>query len=247
MRAAYVVPLSWRDVGLMDRAVLRRLLGFGSVVAAAQLADFLYAPVDYILINRLIDPNAVAAYAPVVQVNAGMLLLVAGLSAVLLPRAAVAHAAGDAATLRRYYFRGTLAAAGMLAVAGVAVWALAPWIFRLWLGDPLPAAQAVLPLVLVHTVLGGSAGVGRAILLAAGKAKPYAAAVLITGVCRVMLCYVFIRYFGWRLQGVALATVVAAVAMGVTWQPWYVLRTLRREAGKAFEPRAVAAAPPEPL
>ena len=227
-RAKRAVSILFPKLDLVEWRLVKQLLAFGSIIAAAQLADFLYAPVDYILINRLISAESVAAYAPVVQVNAGLLLLVGALSAVVLPRAAVAHAAGDATTLRRYYVRGTLAAAGMLAVASIVVWLLSPWLFRLWLGDPLPAAQAVLPLVLLHTVLGGSGGVGRSVLLAAGKAKPYAAAVLITGVAHVVLSYVFVRYLGWGLQGVAAGTVAAAVGLCVAWQPWYVLRTLRR-------------------
>jgi O-antigen/teichoic acid export membrane protein len=252
--AGRLLPFNWPELGLLDRTIMRTLLGTGSLVALAQFADFLYAPVDYILINRLISAEAVAAYAPVVQVNGGLLLLVGALSAVMLPRAAVAHAAGDAGALRRYYLRGTLAAAGMLAAASVAVWLLAPRIFTLWLGDPLPAAQAVLPLVLLHTVLGGSGGVGRSILLAAGKAKPYAAAVLTAGAGHVVLSYVFVRFFGWGLGGVALGTVAAAVGLCVLWQPWYVLRTLRNmRAADAADAGAIAEAgvapppPPEPL
>ena len=81
----------WR---LVSAAAVRRLLAFGSLVTVAQLADFLYAPTDYVLINRLISPAAVAAYAPAVQIDAGLLLIVSGLSSVLLPKTALAHAAG---------------------------------------------------------------------------------------------------------------------------------------------------------
>ena len=72
----------WR---LVSAPTLRRLLGFGSLVTVAQLADFLYAPTDFILINRWLDPGLVAVYAPAVQIDSGLLLVVAGLSAVLLP------------------------------------------------------------------------------------------------------------------------------------------------------------------
>ena len=43
---------------------------------AAQLADYLYAPTDYILINRLLGWREVAIYTPAMQIDAGLLLLV---------------------------------------------------------------------------------------------------------------------------------------------------------------------------
>src|SRR5690606_23039757 len=92
----------------------RRLLSFGLLVTLAQLADFLYAPVDYILINRFLSPVAVADYAPAVQIDGALLLLVTAVAAVMLPKAAVAHTAGNRALLRRYYIRGTLLTTGVL-------------------------------------------------------------------------------------------------------------------------------------
>ena len=52
----------------------------------AQVADFLYAPTDYILIDRLLSPIDIAAYAPAVQIDGGLLLLATALASVVLPR-----------------------------------------------------------------------------------------------------------------------------------------------------------------
>lgn len=216
-----------RRRGFIVRRLLFSLLTYGSLVALAQVADFLYAPVNYLLINRLIDPLAVAVYAPAVQIDAGLLLLVGGLSTVLLPKSAVAYAAGDARLVRRYYVRGTLAAGGLLLAAAVIVWAASPWLFRAWLGRDMPATRAVLPLVLLHTVLGGSSGVGRSVLLATGRVGAFTASVFIAGAANVVLGYVLVRFAGLGLHGIVLATVIAVTARCVVWMPWYVLRTLR--------------------
>jgi O-antigen/teichoic acid export membrane protein len=230
---------------------VRRLLALGALVSLAQVADFLYAPTDYILINRLISPRAVAYYAPAVQIDAALLLVVGAISTVLLPKAAVAHTAGDHAALRRYFVRGTLVSGGLLLLAGACVYFLSPWIFRLWLGDALPQTQAILPLVLVHTVVGGSSGVGRAILLGMGKVKPFAIAALVAGVANVVLSYTFVKVFGLGLNGIVYGTIVAVVGRCVLWQPWYVLRALWRESQAAKMPReatlASAVPPQEPL
>jgi O-antigen/teichoic acid export membrane protein len=214
--------------GVLDSAIMRRLLALGLLITIAQLADFLYAPTDYILINLLIDPTTVATYAPAVQIDAGLLLLVAALANVMLPKAAVAHTSGDHAAVRRYYIRGTLASAALLAVAAVLVWALSPLIFRVWLGDPMRTTQIILPLVLIHTVIGGSSAVGRAILLGMGVVRPFTISVLLAGAANVILSFLFVRYFHLGLPGIIFGTIVAVIARCAVWMPWYILRRLNR-------------------
>ena len=203
------------------------LLGFGSMVVLAQLADYLYAPTDNILINRLLRPIDVATYAPAVQIDAGLLLLVSGLAAVILPRAAVAHANENRQLLGRYYIRGTLFSIAVLLVGSTAVWIASPWIFLLWFKNPMPATQAILPLILIHTVVGGSSAVGRSILLGMGKVKPFTTAVLIAGVSNVLLSWLFVAKFHLGLRGIVLGTIAAVVGRCALWMPWYVLHSLK--------------------
>jgi O-antigen/teichoic acid export membrane protein len=208
--------------------IARQLLAFGILVVIAQVADFLYAPTDCILINRLLDPRDVAYYSPAIQIDAGLLLLVSGLAAVLYPKSSLAHAAGDVDRVRRYYRRGTLASISMLTAAAAAVWMIAPQLFRLWFHDDMPITRAILPLLLIHTVIGGSSAVGRSVLLAVGKVTPFTVAVLIAGVSNVILSYVFVRYGRLGLQGIVLGTIVVVVARCAIWMPWYITRTLRQ-------------------
>lgn len=211
-------------------AVMRLLLTFGVMVTIAQVADFLYAPTDFILIDRLLSRIDVATYSPAVHIDAGLLLLVSALAAVILPKAAIAHAADDAATLRRYYLRGTVASALLLIIAAAIVWAASPLIFRIWLGNSMPATRSILPLVLLNTVLGGSAMVGRSILLAVGRVKPFTAAALIAGATNVLCSYGFVRFLHLGLRGIVLGTVVAVIGRCAIWMPWYVLKILRETA-----------------
>jgi O-antigen/teichoic acid export membrane protein len=202
------------------------LLAFGSMVVLAQLADYLYAPTDNILINRLLHPVDVATYAPAVQIDAGLLLLVSGLAAVILPRAAIAHANENRQLLLRYYIRGTLFSVAVLLLGSAVVWLSSPWIFSLWFRNPMPATQAILPLMLVHTIVGGSSAVGRSILLGMGKVKPFTVAVLIAGVSNVVLSWLFVAKFDLGLRGIVLGTICAVVGRCAIWMPWYVLRSL---------------------
>jgi O-antigen/teichoic acid export membrane protein len=208
---------------------LRRMFLFGGMVVAAQMGDYLYAPTDYILIAKLIGLGPISIYLPAVQVDGGALLLVTALATVLLPRTALAHAAANPHTVRRYYIRGTLATGGMLLIAApIALW-LSPLFFRLLIGQSMPETVAILPMMLIHTVLGGSSMVGRSILLAIGKVRAFTISVLIAGVANVVFSYAFVRFGHMGLRGIILGTIVAVTGRCLFWMPWYTLRALRSE------------------
>ncbi len=212
----------------LDPAITRQLLTFGGFVVLAQIADFLYAPTDFLLIRWLIDLKTVAVYAPAVQMDAGIWLLVGGLSTALLPMSAAAFGKGDFKELRRYYLQGTAVTFALLLVVCFLAWLAAPGLFRLWLGNKMKPTQEILPLVLIPTVIGGSAAVGRSILLAIGKVKAFTAAVLIAGVANVLLSYSFVKFAGLGLRGIILGTIVVVIARCAIWMPWYTLRSLRQ-------------------
>ncbi|HEY7115973.1 MAG TPA: MATE family efflux transporter [Tepidisphaeraceae bacterium] len=219
-----------------DRAnsrIARQLLSFGALVVLAQIADYLYAPTDFLLIRWLIDLKTIAIYAPAVQIDAGVFLLVSGLSTALLPISAAAFGRGEHHQVRRYYILGTLISLGLLILVAVGAYFAAPAIFKLWLGSKMNPTRQILPLVLIHTVIGGSSQVGRSVLLAIGKVRAFTAGVLIAGVANVILSYCFVKYCDLGLVGIILGTIVAVVARCAIWMPWYVLRVTRHAAPQA--------------
>ena len=243
----------WYGSGVFDHWWTRvnanlaaRLLAFGGMVVAAQMADYLYAPTNNILITRLIGWQTVGDYTPAVQIDGGMLLLVSALASVLLPRTALAHAAGNIETVRRYYIRGTLATAAVLLVAAPLMWLAAPFLFTQWLGGPLPATCAILPFVLIHTVIGGSSAVGRSILLAIGKVRVFTTSVIIAGIGNVILSYSFVKYGKMGLRGIVFGTICAVTARCAIWLPWYTLRVLRMQAVSQPAP-LLETTPPPPI
>jgi Na+-driven multidrug efflux pump len=88
---------------------------------------------------------------------------------------------------------------------------------------------AILPLVLIHTVIGGSAMVGRSVLLAIGKVRPFTISVLFAGVANVIFGYCFVRFGHLGLNGIVLGTICAVTCRCAIWMPWYTLRALRSE------------------
>ena len=240
------------DTRQFDKSLALAMLSFGVMVTISQLADFLYAPTDFLLINWFLTPVDLAAYSVAVQIDAALLLVSAGASAAFLPRAALMLARKEHAGVMRLYLRGTLATGGLLVVAALAVWWLSSILLHLWLGiDPnhfsalssaarpgtstvtLPLASAILPWVLVHTVIGGSSGIGRSILLAAGKVWAFSVATVLAGLLNVTLSFVLVRYTDLGLRGIVIGTITAVALRCLVWMPWYIRRVLRNEAPSA--------------
>jgi O-antigen/teichoic acid export membrane protein len=181
-----------------------------------------------------------------VLIDTGALTVSSALATVLLPRTALAHAAGEGKVVRQYYLRGTIATFALLLIAAPILWLAAPRIFTIWLGNPMPVTCAILPLMLIHTVVGGSSAVGRAILLAIGKVRPFTMAVLISGVANVILSYSFVKFLHLGLRGIVLGTIVAVVGRCAIWMPWYVLKVLNNSDPPdrpVLQPLAAAPAP----
>ncbi len=200
-------------------------IGFGMLIG--QLADFLYAPANQILIKTFLTVDQIGVYAPTLHVDGALLLLVGGLAMLLFPKAAIAYQNRDFALLRRYYVLGTLTSVLILAFAAIVVCLCDDWIFKLWFGDPLPATQVILPLVLIHTVIGGSASIGRSILFGMGRIKMYAIIALIGGVANVGLAVLFLTQTSWGLKGIIYATIITVSARCAIWLPIYTLWTIR--------------------
>lgn len=222
-------PISAGSPRLVEVSRLMRTYG---LTAVASFADFLYAPASLIILSTFVAPAAIADYTPALQFDAALLLLVGAIAATMLPRAMRLAGERRDAELRSLYVRSTLISLAILAVAAIAVWLTAPTILRLWLGQPMPVTLSILPLVLLHTVIGGTAGVGRATLLAMGRFRAYTISAVLGGLLNVGLALFFVVGLGWGLRGVALATVIAVFARCAVWMPWYVLRCLRTDADR---------------
>jgi O-antigen/teichoic acid export membrane protein len=230
-----LIPRLLIHVFLFDRRLLAVIARFAGLIALAQLADYLYAPTDYLLINHLLPAAAAVAYTPAVQIDSGLLLLVSAVGAVLLPRAAAAYGQRQIGHVRRIYLLGTLGCTAAMVLAAAIVLIFSRPLLSVWYGQDMPATRAILPLILVSTVVGGSSAAGRSVLLAAGRTRAYTAAALLAGIANVVLSFCFVRFGHMGLAGIVLGTVIVVVARCGIWMPWYVLQTLRHPSPNAAE------------
>jgi O-antigen/teichoic acid export membrane protein len=223
--AAMLAPSPSRSVSFRG---IRLAFGTIAVVYVGSLADYMYAPFNQLFLGATYGTVAVAHYAAIIQVDAALLLLVAGLASLILPKSASAFAAGDMRTVRRYYVRGSLISLGLLTGAAIIVWTLAPQLFRLWLGPLVPGdLRWMLGLVLLHTIIGGTAGIGRSVLLGMGKIQAYTISALLGGLLNIALVFLFAFWFQWHIAGLIVATILSVTIRCAIWMPWYVMRSIR--------------------
>ena len=207
-------------------AVVRALLGFGAIVTLAQVADFLYAPTDYILIDRLLRPIDIATYA---RSRAD--------------RRRVA-AAGDGAGVRRAPPRGR-GPCGQRSCCPAAILLAGNRRQRGAAGNGSNADLADLSHAAAHLAWKRNAGNARPTAIGAGEQRhwrkqrggtihsPRCWACSRAGHCRSGIgsgqCGVqlSVRQDGRRgLRGIVLGTSVALIGRCAVWMPWYVLKTL---------------------
>jgi O-antigen/teichoic acid export membrane protein len=140
-----------------------------------------------------------------------------------------AWARGERESLRRAYIQSTLACLFVLATAALVVGVLIEPILKLWLGTVPAQTPTITRLVLIHTVIGGTAGIGRSVLLGMGRFKAYTLSALLGGVANVALALLFVLVLDLGLRGIVLATVIAVTVRCAIWMPIYILRSLRVE------------------
>jgi O-antigen/teichoic acid export membrane protein len=215
--------LFYAEIGQM----LRRWFAAASMIALGSLADLLYGSASVLIINQFLSRTTLAAYAPAMQIDAALLLGVGAISAVLLPRATKAAATHDWTTLRRIYVASLIASVAILAIGSIVVLTFQATLIEAWLGTLPAETVAILPLVLVHTVIGGSAGVGRAMLIAMGRFRAYVTSAVVFGLLNVFLALSFVLGPGLGLRGIVYATIIAVTLRCAIWMPWYILKTLR--------------------
>jgi O-antigen/teichoic acid export membrane protein len=219
-----------RKVGPANPELARSVASVGAQITLGSLADYLYGPVSMLVVAAFLTTQDAAAYGVAIYFDSVLLLLVAGVAAPLLPRIADASARHDVARVRKLYLTATFACLGVLALAATSVVLLAPWILTVWLKNPPPGVTAILPIVLLHTVIGGTAGVARSVLVGIGAHRAYAVSALLGGLLNVGLGLLFVTQFGMGLAGIAWATVIAVALRCAVWMPWFVLSRLRSPA-----------------
>jgi O-antigen/teichoic acid export membrane protein len=213
------------DFSLSEFVILTK---YGATVSFGQLADLMYAPLALVIMTVLALSQEMVLYGVLLQIDAAMLLAVGAIGAVMTPRMSLMLSAGNIDEARKTIWRATMAAVGLLGLISAILLVMHYPLLKLWLGKMPTGILIVLPVFLLHTVVGGASGVMRSFLLISGQSKAVMTSALIAGVCNAAGVAGVLMLTNWGLFGVACVTAVCVMARCGVWMPWYTNKTLRK-------------------
>ena len=104
-----------------------------------------------------------------------------------------------------------------------------------WVGAGFAASSVpVLRIIIVGTAVSLPTMIGYETLVALGKIGEAVISTLVGGVCNVVLAVVFVKYFGWGLEGIALACVLTMGLRNLIYTPLLLIRHSGVAAGKYY-------------
>jgi O-antigen/teichoic acid export membrane protein len=104
-----------------------------------------------------------------------------------------------------------------------------------WVGAGFAASSVpVLRIILVGTAVSLPTMIGYETLVALGKIGEAVISTLVGGICNVVLAVVFVKYFGWGLEGIALACVLTMGLRNLIYTPLLLIRHSRVGAARYY-------------
>ncbi len=217
------IVLSLENIVARSRALMR--LGVWSFFGG--LGYLFYYATDSMLISNLseLGPGKILEYNLGQRWDPIIRMLVAGFAGSLTPALTGMVARGEGERLK-----GALVSSTRYAVAGgllpcVLLLVLAEPFITAWVGAGFAASSVpVLRIILIGTAVSLPSVVGYETLVALGKIGEAVISTLVGGVCNVVLAVVLVKYFGWGLEGIAVACVVTMGLRNLIYTPLVLIR-----------------------
>lgn len=201
----------------LDRAVLRRMLGFSAWIQVVTVATVVARQTDAIVIGSWVNLGTVGLYDVGNRIAQQTRTLPLTMLTPLLPATAGVHAQGDAKRLARMVLQASRAIGLLtLAFAGLLI-AAAPLIMRVWLGRSYPEVVPITVLLVVTYAVNNLTGVGTTVVSAIGK-PVYEVEYAVAGtILNVAFTVALAPFFG--LWGILAGTVISVVSASL-WFLW---------------------------
>jgi len=232
-RLAPELSVSWAGV---SRERVREIGAFGAWNFLISMNGIVYQNVPSLLIGMMLPIAAVGHYALAMGLIRQINSILSPVPQVLYPTAAGMYAKGDKAGLERLYHDGTrlmqLILFSIVLISGF--WATD--FYHLWVGDnyltgtPFHSVALVFRVLLVSIALNYSTTIASYMLIASGRVKSVALALVTSSVVNFTLGFMLIPRFG--LVGVALGAVAGSVVINLITLPLLVQRALDLRVGR---------------
>jgi O-antigen/teichoic acid export membrane protein len=211
---------------LMTRSRIRELLGYGLAAFISAVSVKIIGQTDLIIAGAAISVDAVAVFSVGAMLVYYSNSFLTHIGTTLFPEMQRAVARGERGPVRWLFLRAARLqiAIGVLAYGGMIAFA-EPFI-RLWMYGPDFGDDSVRQAATVMQILALSklpllfVGSSGAVLNAMGKVRLTASTTAAEAGLNLVLSLLFVLGFDWGLNGIAIGTLVARLAIGTFIVPW---------------------------
>ncbi|NOZ02014.1 MAG: oligosaccharide flippase family protein [Deltaproteobacteria bacterium] len=208
--------------------VLRKVTNYSGLTLLIAVAGLMYWKTDNIVINKLLDPSLLTAYAVVASFVLGIYQLVSRGTGVLMPAVTVLFARKDTDRIARLIYR----ANRILVPATVPVFlflvAFGGEMLTLYIGPQYARYAVLFPILAASGIMSCTQTSSGSVPQGMGRLGVITAASMTWAVLNVILSIVFVTVFNLELVGVALGTALVTIFAKGGWQPAYIAHLLHR-------------------
>lgn len=192
----------------LRRALIRPLLAYGGWVTATSIGSSVMTSLDRFVVAAVLSASAIAYYATPYQAVQQMLILSAGLTAVLFPAFALTLG-GDHARVAQLFGQGIRFAFLTIFPLALTVVTLAPQILQIWLGAPFPARSGFVMQVFAVGILFN--GMAQVVFGLVQSGRPDLTARVMALELPFYLGGFLVAVHGWGIDGAAVVWSTRAV------------------------------------
>lgn len=193
--------------GMVDRATLRRMFGYGWLVSILRVASVVYAQMDRAIVGIALGVTSVARYEVVNRIEAGATFALVTASSSVLPASAYNVARTDTERQREMYVRGSRYAVAFAAPITLSAILYARPLIDTWVGRSYGDLAATAQLFLAYPLFWCLHVVGINMLVGHGRIGRLATVQTAAVVVNLALSIALVRPMG--IGGVVAGTVIA--------------------------------------
>lgn len=228
------VPWQRVRIASFNWPILRKVTNYSGLTLLIALAGLLYWKTDNVVINKLLDPSLLTAYAVIVSFILGVYQLVSRGTGVLMPAMTVLYAQRDTARIARLIYRINRVVVPIAVPCFVYLALFGEEILRLYVGPQYAEYASVFPILALSGIVSCTQATSSSVPQAMGRLGVVAIASATWALVNVLLSVVFVLYFGWKLEGVAAGTTVAICLGRGGWTPFYIAYLLRLKVREVY-------------
>ena len=208
-----------------DREHLKMILSFSIFAFLLQLSWNLMFYSDALVIGTLLPIGLITFFAIAGNLIVYSRAAIAGISALMTPRASALFATGSQEEVQELLVKATRFATAVILPIGLTFLLRGSSFIRLWMGQEYgERCGHVLWILALGLIFGASDQVATAVMLGIGRHKSVVIVVCGEALCNLALSIALVRPMG--INGVAWGTTLPSLAVSFLFWPWYVNHTL---------------------